>query len=93
MEAKLEDTMLSAIRTIVSVAAAYRKAHPDAPRVVVGDISREGGGPMDEHVSHQNGLDADVYFPRLDHELRAPVAPGQIDSLVSALGETLAELA
>jgi hypothetical protein len=68
------------IRTIVSVAAAYRKAHPDAPRVVVGDISREGGGPMDEHVSHQNGLDVDVYFPRLDHELRAPVAPGQIDS-------------
>jgi penicillin-insensitive murein endopeptidase len=69
-----------AIRAIVSVAAAYRAAHPDAPRLVVGDISREGGGPMtDEHVSHQNGLDVDIYFPRLDHELRAPVAPEQID--------------
>jgi murein endopeptidase len=33
----------------------------------------------DEHVSHQNGLDVDVYFPRLDRELRAPVAPEQID--------------
>jgi hypothetical protein len=67
------------IQTLVSVAAAYRAAHPDAPRLVVGDISREDGGPMNEHVSHQNGLDVDVYFPRLDHGLRAPVAPAQID--------------
>ena len=43
---------------------AYRAAHPHAPRVVVGDISRDGGGRMDDHVSHQNGLDVDVYFPR-----------------------------
>jgi hypothetical protein len=68
------------IREIVSVAAAYRAANPEAPRLVVGDISREGGGPMtDEHVSHQNGLDVDLYFPRLDGKLRAPVAPEQID--------------
>jgi hypothetical protein len=72
------------IRTIVSVAAAYRAAHPDAPRIVVGDISREGGGPMtDEHVSHQNGLDADIYFPRLDHRLEAPVSHDQIDRRLS----------
>jgi hypothetical protein len=72
------------IRTIVFVAAAYRAAHPDAPRLVIGDISREGGGPMtDEHVSHQNGLDVDIYFPRLDHKLRAPVAPEQIDRRLS----------
>ena len=49
--------------------------NPGAPRVVVGDISFEGGGPMtDEHVSHQNGLDVDIYYPRLDGQLRAPVA-------------------
>jgi len=72
------------IGTIVSVTAAYRAAHPDAPRVVIGDISREGGGPMtDEHVSHQNGLDADIYFPRLDHKLAAPVARYQIDRRLS----------
>jgi murein endopeptidase len=48
--------------------------------VVIGDISREGGGPMwDEHVSHQNGLDVDVYLPRLDRKLRAPVAEDQVD--------------
>ena len=29
----------------------------------------------DEHVSHQNGLDVDIYYPRLDRALRAPVAP------------------
>jgi murein endopeptidase len=67
------------IREIMSVAAAYRAANRGAPRLVVGDISREGGGPMDEHVSHQNGLDVDLYFPRVDRQLRAPVAPGQID--------------
>jgi hypothetical protein len=67
------------IRTVVSVIEAYRAAHPDAPRVVVGDISFKGGGPMDEHLSHQNGLDVDVYYPRVDHLLRAPVATSQID--------------
>jgi murein endopeptidase len=68
------------IRAIVTVTEAYRAAHPRAARVVIGDISREGGGPMrDEHVSHQNGLDVDVYFPRLDRTLRAPRAPGEID--------------
>ena len=59
--------------------AAYRAAHPDAPRVVVGDISFRDGGPMDEHVSHQNGLDVDVYYPRLDRHLSAPIATSQID--------------
>ena len=72
------------IRAIVTVTEAYRAAHPEAARVVIGDISREGGGPMrDEHVSHQNGLDVDVYFPRLDRTLRAPVAPGEIDHRLS----------
>jgi murein endopeptidase len=70
----------STIRRIVAVTAAYRAAHPNAPRVVIGDLSREGGGPMtDEHVSHQNGLDVDVYFPRRDKVLRAPIAPDEID--------------
>ena len=34
---------------------------------------------MDEHVSHQNGLDVDVYYPRLDGHLSAPTTTGQID--------------
>ena len=67
------------IRTILSVLAAYRTAHPAAPRVVVGDISFRHGRTMDQHVSHQNGLDVDVYYPRLDRRLSAPIASGQID--------------
>jgi hypothetical protein len=67
------------IRRIVSVIEAYRAENPRAPRVVVGDISFEGGGPMDAHVSHQNGLDVDIYYPRLDGVLRAPPSPRAVD--------------
>ena len=67
------------IRTIISVIGAYRAAHVHAPRVVVGDISFRDGGRMEEHVSHQNGLDVDVYYPRLDRHLSAPITTGQID--------------
>jgi hypothetical protein len=67
------------IRTIISVFAAYRSDHPRAPQLVVGDISFRNGGTMDEHASHQNGLDVDIYYPRLDRRLRAPIATSQID--------------
>lgn len=67
------------IRRILAVVTAYRVGHPDAPKVVVGDISLRNGGRMDQHVSHQNGLDVDVYYPRLDRHLRAPIATSQID--------------
>jgi murein endopeptidase len=62
------------------VVRAYGRVHPDAPRVVIGDLSRRGGGPIDEHVSHQNGLDVDVYYPRLDHRLKPPSRVEQIDT-------------
>ena len=38
------------IREILSVTHAYRAEHPHAARVVIGDISREGGGPMGGHA-------------------------------------------
>ena len=34
---------------------------------------------MDDHASHQNGLDVDVYLPRRDHSLLAPTSVGQIN--------------
>jgi hypothetical protein len=67
------------VRTVLSVIAAYRAANPAAPRVVVGDISFRGGGPMALHRSHQNGLDVDLYYPRVDRRLRAPRTTGQVD--------------
>ena len=66
------------IRAILAVTHVYRAKHPHAPRVVIGDISREGGGPMDDHASHQNGLDVDVYFPRRRPQpARADVTPAR----------------
>ncbi|MFO7571090.1 MAG: penicillin-insensitive murein endopeptidase [Gaiellaceae bacterium] len=67
------------IRKLVAALAAYRAENPDAPRVVVGDISFREGGPMDQHRSHQNGLDVDVYYPRRDGALLAPTSAAQVD--------------
>ena len=71
------------IRTILSVIEAYRAANPRAARVVVGDISFRDGGPMDAHVSHQSGLDVDIYYPRLDGALREPRLPRAVDRRLS----------
>lgn len=67
------------------VAADYAAAHPDLPPLLVGDLSRPHGGDFGErfgglgHASHQNGLDADVYYPRRDRVPRAAWKPGQVD--------------
>ena len=31
------------------------------------------------HASHQNGLDADIYYPRMDGQERRPYKPSQVD--------------
>jgi murein endopeptidase len=73
------------VRVLVRVAGAYAAAHPDAPRLVVGDLSRPHGGRFgrelggDGHRSHQNGLDADVFYPRRDGLERVPTRVGQVD--------------
>ncbi len=63
----------------MGVIGEYRAAHPKAPRVVVGDLSLRRGGEIDEHVSHENGLDVDVYYPRRDGKALPPHTVGQID--------------
>jgi murein endopeptidase len=83
------------IRTILRVARQYRAAHPGAPRILVGDLSRPRGGSFDGrygslrefntrapsggHDSHQNGRDADIYYPRTDRKERAPSRWGDVD--------------
>jgi murein endopeptidase len=73
------------IRMLLDVLDGYFAAHPFAPRVGIGDLSRPNGGVFDErfggrgHASHQNGLDVDVYYPRLDQQELRPNAPREID--------------
>lgn len=77
------------VRTLVTVLAEYRAAHPEAPRVGVGDLSRPHGGWFGRefggigHASHQNGLDVDVLYPRRDHRERVASLPGQVDVQLS----------
>jgi murein endopeptidase len=73
------------IATLLGVLHEYRTENFDAPRVGIGDIARHHGGPFGErfgglgHASHQNGLDVDVYYPRIDRQELRPFRPGQID--------------
>jgi hypothetical protein len=77
------------VRTILRVLDDYAAAHPAAPRVGVGDLSRRNGGDFGPrygwpgHASHQNGLDVDVYYPRLDRKERAPRRVNQVDLRLS----------
>jgi hypothetical protein len=73
------------VEVLLRVAEEHAAAHPDTPRLVVGDLSRPHGGKFgqeyggDGHRSHQNGLDADVYYPRRDGQERIPTRVAQID--------------
>jgi murein endopeptidase len=73
------------VRVLLSVARDHRLAHPHAPRMAIGDLSRPRGGDFGPqfgyigHASHQNGLDADVYYPRADGRERAPANASEID--------------
>jgi hypothetical protein len=50
------------IRAIVEIAAAWNSAHPQGPRIAIGDISPPGGslGRFEPHSSHRAGLDVDL---------------------------------
>jgi len=50
------------IEGIGAAIARYREAAPDAPLLQIGDISRNNGGPLREHVSHQEGRDVDIGY-------------------------------
>ncbi|MGI8729956.1 MAG: penicillin-insensitive murein endopeptidase [Solirubrobacteraceae bacterium] len=70
---------------LIGVLRDYRLANPSAPPVLVGDLSRPGGGRFGNeygglgHASHQNGLDVDVIYPRADRALRPPDRPRDVD--------------
>jgi murein endopeptidase len=87
------------LRVVLRVLRAHRAAFPGAPRVGIGDISRRRGGDFGPrfgsigHASHQNGLDVDVYYPRLDgleeraarvEEIDMELAQDLVDRFVAA---------
>jgi murein endopeptidase len=77
------------VRTVLDVLAAYREANPEAPRVGVADLSRMRGGNFGRqfgglgHVSHQNGLDVDILYPRIDGLERRAYRPALVDDELS----------
>ena len=77
------------VRLVLRIADEYRRAHPFAPRMAVGDLSRPRGGDFGPrfgyigHATHQNGLDVDVYYPRADGRERAPRFASEIDRALS----------
>ncbi|MGD8863412.1 MAG: penicillin-insensitive murein endopeptidase, partial [Myxococcales bacterium] len=51
------------VRLIQSATERYRRRLRRAPKVLIGDLSRRGGGPFPPHKSHQTGEDVDVGYP------------------------------
>jgi hypothetical protein len=73
------------IDTVDLISLDYGTRFPIGPRLVVGDLSRPHGGPFGTeyggvgHASHQNGLDVDIYYPRIDGMEEPPELPLLID--------------
>ena len=82
------------VRTTLRVVHAYASAHPGAPRVGIGDLSRPHGGDFGPafgaigHATHQNGLDVDVYYPLRSGAERAPLS---VDEVNLALAQDLVD--
>lgn len=73
------------LRIVLRVVREHRAAYSFAPRVGIADISRPRGGNFGRrfgglgHASHQNGLDVDIVYPRLDGLELAPERPALVD--------------
>ncbi len=74
------------VRTTLRVLHEFHRRHPQEARVGVGDLGLRRGGYFGPevgggigHSTHQNGLDVDVYYPRLDGAEEPPTAVDQVD--------------
>jgi murein endopeptidase len=73
------------VRMLLTVISGYRASVSSAQRVGIMDLSREHGGFFGReygglgHASHQNGLDADVLYPRTDGLEAWAMKPSQVD--------------
>ena len=73
------------IRTIIRVIHEYRTERDGVQRVGIMDLSRPHGGSFGRnfgglgHASHQNGLDADILYPRKDGTETRALKPREVD--------------
>jgi hypothetical protein len=73
------------VRLLMAVIHDYRTVDDSAPRVGIMDLSRTHGGAFGRnygglgHASHQNGLDADVLYPRKDGTEARAMKPSEVD--------------
>ncbi|MBM4388263.1 MAG: penicillin-insensitive murein endopeptidase [Deltaproteobacteria bacterium] len=53
------------VANILKCLKKFRSKYPKAPPVLIGDLSKKGGGELPPHVSHQSGRDVDIgYAPK-----------------------------
>jgi len=50
------------VRLLHAVVERYKHEHRQGPKVLIGDISKKGGGALSSHLSHRTGLDVDVGY-------------------------------
>jgi penicillin-insensitive murein endopeptidase len=55
------------VQVLTAAARAVQGQFPAGERIQVGDLSAERGGKITKHASHQNGLDADLSYFRVNH--------------------------
>jgi hypothetical protein len=73
------------IRKVLTVIHEYRTERDSAQRVGIMDLSRPHGGKFGKnfgglgHASHQNGLDADILYPRKDGTEARARKPREVD--------------
>ena len=54
------------VREMLDLGEWWARTHPTQPRLGIGDVALEGGGPVGGHLSHENGLDVDIRLVRAD---------------------------
>jgi S1-C subfamily serine protease len=58
--------LLETIKAIEEIGKAWFQNHRTGPVIGIGNISKNGGGPVPPHKSHQTGLDVDFRLLRTD---------------------------
>ncbi len=50
------------VKLIERAVAQYKRRHARSPKVLIGDLSKRGGGKIPPHLSHRRGVDIDVGY-------------------------------